>query len=214
MIFDNDGVLVDSERLTHDVMSAMAVELTGRGLPTEMIHRLRGGKMADTLAEVERTLGRTLPANFEPSFRARCEAAFELELEAVARVADVVGLLTAEACTFCVASSGPTAKIRATLKAVGLLGHFDGKIFSAYEIGSWKPEPDLFLHAARSLGVAPEGCVVIEDSPPGVHAAVAARMRVLGFAAQRDGRDLSEAGAESVFHDMSELPALLGLGRR
>ena len=208
VIFDNDGVLVDSEKITHDVMSAMTVELVGRELPTEMVHQLRGDKMADMFGEIERLLSCTLPEDFEVEFRARCEVAYERELQAVPGVVAVIDALPWK---FCVASSGPTAKIRATLRSVGLLDRFEGKIFSAFEIGSWKPEPDLFLHAARSLSVAPEQCVVIEDSPPGVRAAVAAGMRVFGFAAGRDGSELSDAGAECVFHDMSKLPALLGL---
>lgn len=208
VIFDNDGVLVDSEQTTHDVMSAMAVELTGRSLPAELIERQRGGKMADTFSEVERLLGVTLPDDFNVVFRARCALAYERELRAVPGVADVIDELPWR---FCVASSGPTAKIRVTLKSAGLLDRFEGKIFSSYEIGSWKPEPDLFLGAARFFGAAPERCVVIEDSPPGVLAGVAAEMRVLGFARGRDGDELADAGAEQVFHDMSELPLLLGL---
>ncbi len=159
VIFDNDGVLVDSEQVTHDVMSAMTIELVGRELPTEMIHRLRGGKMTDTLADIERLLDCTLPEGFEPTFRARCEVAFERELQAVPGVKEVVCTLAAAQYEFCVASGGPTAKIRATLKSVGLLDHFEGKIFSAFEINSWKPDPHLFG--------SPDGLVGRKAGPSG-----------------------------------------------
>ena len=208
VIFDNDGVLVDSLDIAHEVISKMAAELTGRELDDEMVHRLRGGKMADEVADIERTLGITVPAGFVETYRARCVVAFEQDLKAIAGVANVIDALP---CAYCVASSGPREKIEQTLKTVGLLDRFEGKIFSSFEIESWKPEPDIFHHAARSMGVAPAHCVVIEDSAIGVQGAVAAGMRAFGYAEGRSGEELTEAGAETVFHDMSDLPKLLGV---
>ncbi len=109
---------------------------------------------------------------------------------------------------FCVASSGPREKIELSLRVTGLLPHFVGRIFSAYEIGSWKPDPGLFLHAARSMGVEPNVCAIVEDSIPGVQAGLAARMPVFGYALEAESSRLQEAGAH-VFNDMRDLPHLL-----
>jgi HAD superfamily hydrolase (TIGR01509 family) len=208
VIFDNDGVLVDSLDIAHQVIVDMTAELTGHQLSDEMIHRLRGGKMADIFADIEATLGVKLPESFLEEYRARCYIAFDRDLKAIRGVAEVIDALP---WPFCVASSGPKKKIEVTLKSVGLLDRFEGKVFSSYDIESWKPDPGIFLHAASTMGAEPDRCVVIEDSATGVLGAVAAGMRVLGYAEGREGDELLEAGSEAVFHDMAELPGLLGL---
>jgi beta-phosphoglucomutase-like phosphatase (HAD superfamily) len=110
----------------------------------------------------------------------------------------------------CVASNGPMAKMKHTLGLAHLLDHFEGRIFSAYDVGVWKPDPGLFLHAARTFGAEPSRCIVVEDSLSGIRAANAAGMRVLGYTAG-DARAMSELGTEcaELFHSMDELPALL-----
>ena len=148
-----------------------------------------------------------LPADFTERFRARTAEAFDAhltEIPGVRRVLDTVEV------PYCVASSAPLAKIRHTLGLTGLLPYFGDRIHSAYEVGSWKPDPGLFRHAARHAGVAPERCVVVEDSLPGVRAGVAAGMAVLGYAPPGSGTApvLAEAGART-FTAMSELPRLL-----
>ena len=102
------------------------------------------------------------------------------------------------------------SKLTHALGLTKLLSHFEGRIFSAYEVGSWKPDPGLFLHAAQTLGVHPSRCVVVEDSLSGIHAAKAAGMPVLGFTGGDPGVEL-ELGAvcANLFHRMSDLPALL-----
>jgi HAD superfamily hydrolase (TIGR01509 family) len=118
--------------------------------------------------------------------------------------------LAAIASQVCVASNGTMAKMTHALRLTGLLDHFEGRIFSAYDVGTWKPDPGLFLHAARTLGADPSRCVVVEDSLSGIRAANTARMRVLGYTAG-DAHAVSELSAEcaELFHSMDELPNLL-----
>jgi HAD superfamily hydrolase (TIGR01509 family) len=133
--------------------------------------------------------------------------AFESDLQAVEGIHAALAAITRPVC---VASNGPMAKMQHTLGLTNLLGHFEGRIFSAYDIGVWKPDPGLFLYAARTFGAEPSRCIVVEDSLSGIRAANAAGMRVLGYTAG-NARAMSELGAEctDLFHSMDELPALL-----
>ncbi len=206
VIFDCDGVLVDSEEIQARIILELAGAL-GFSLPgSEALERFRGAKMADVVRLIEDQIGRTTPADFVQAVRSRQAEVFASELRSVDGIhAALAGLPVAR----CVASSGPPEKIRHSLALTGLLESFGDHIFSSYDIGSWKPAPDLFLHAARTMGAAPHGCVVVEDSVVGVQAGVAAGMRVLGFApAGSRGRALAAAGAE-VFADMRRLPVLI-----
>ena len=110
---------------------------------------------------------------------------------------------------FCVASSGPRKKIEENLRTTRLLQHFEEAIFSAYEVGSWKPKPDLFLHAAEHFGVDPGQCIVIEDSYVGVCAGVAANMQVLALDLHGDVESLS--AADQVFSSVGEIHEFLVL---
>jgi HAD superfamily hydrolase (TIGR01509 family) len=110
----------------------------------------------------------------------------------------------------CVASQGSLAKTRSSLRMTGLIDLFEeGALFSAESVPRGKPHPDLFLHAARTMGFEPQACVVVEDTPSGVHAAVAAGMSVHGYAADSDERALAAAGAR-IMHSLAELPGRLG----
>jgi beta-phosphoglucomutase-like phosphatase (HAD superfamily) len=113
-----------------------------------------------------------------------------------------------QALPICVASSGPPEKIKLALHVTNLLPRFEGRIFSSYKIGSWKPAPDLFLYAAKNMGVQPASCTVVEDSVLGVRAGVAARMKVLGYTEQSEATLLEASGAR-VFYSMYQLPSLL-----
>ena len=207
VIFDCDGVLVDSELVSNRVL-AEAFTALGRPMTIEesMEHFL--GRSAEHLhrrgAEL---LGRPLPGAFYADYTAARDAAFETELQAVDGVADAVDALHAAGVATCVASSGPHPKMELTLGMTGLWDRFAGRIFSATEVEHGKPAPDLFLHAARTLGHAPEDCVVVEDSPAGVAAGVAAGMRVLGYAGMTDAAALADADA--VFGRMADLPGLV-----
>ena len=168
----------------------------------------KGRKLAECIASVEKRLGRRVPDSFVPDFRVRSAKVFEDHLQPIPGVEAVIQTLQARSVPFCVASSGPREKIEANLGTTGLLAYFQELIVSAYEVGSWKPDPSLFLHAARTLGVAPETCAVIEDSLPGVQAGVAAGMTVFGYARDTETETLAAAGAQ-VFQGMNQLPALL-----
>ncbi|WP_406271698.1 HAD family hydrolase [Streptomyces sp. NBC_00191] len=208
VIFDNDGVLVDSEPISNTILAGYLTEL---GHPTSYEDSLRDymGAAVHRIHDIvmERT-GQTLPADFDDTLHARVFAAFERELVVVDGVTDVLEKLVADSVPYCVASSGTHERIRVGHRKTGLDRWFeDGTVFSAQDVGRGKPAPDLFLHAAERMGVAPERCVVVEDSRLGVAAAMAAGMDVYGFTAMTAAEKL--AGAKGYFGEMAELPALL-----
>jgi HAD superfamily hydrolase (TIGR01509 family) len=151
-------------------------------------------------------LAKPLPETFVPALRERAAAALWAEVTPIAGVADVLAHLQIP---FCVASSGDYEKMKLTLGKTGLLSRFGANIFSITDVENPKPAPDIYLHAARQNGVDPHACVVIEDSPTGVRAGVAAGMTVFGFAAQTPEQQLSKAGAHVIFTDMTQLTELL-----
>ncbi|MEU2717555.1 HAD family hydrolase [Streptomyces sp. NPDC007205] len=208
VIFDNDGVLVDSEPISNRHLAAYLTEL---GHPTTYEDSIRDymGSAMHRIHELvlERT-GQRLPDDFDDVFHTRVFAAFERELEPVAGVAGVLEKLAADGVPYCVASSGSHARIRVGHRTTGLDRWFaEERIFSSEDVGRGKPAPDLFLYAAERMGVAPERCLVIEDSPLGVQAAVAAGMDVFGFTAMTPAARL--AGAGQLFSSMGELADLL-----
>ncbi|MGW6927409.1 HAD family hydrolase [Streptomyces sp. NPDC054950] len=208
VIFDNDGVLVDSEPISNRLLAAYLTEL---GHPTSYEDSIRdymGSAMHRIHDLVQERTGRLLPAEFDDTFHRRVFAAFERELEPVAGAEDVLAKLAADGVPYCVASSGSHERIRVGHRKTGLDRWFeDARIFSSQDVGKGKPAPDLFLHAARRMGVAPERCVVVEDSPLGMRAAVAAGMDVYGFTAMTPAAKL--AGATQLFSDLGQLPDLL-----
>ncbi|MFC9133412.1 HAD family hydrolase [Streptomyces sp. NPDC057099] len=208
VIFDNDGVLVDSEPISNRLLAAYLTEL---GHPTsyeESIRDYMGSAMHRIHELVLERTGQRLPESFDDVFHARVFAAFEKELVAVAGASGVLEKLAADGVPYCVASSGSHERIRVGHRTTGLDRWFDeGRIFSSQDVGRGKPAPDLFLYAAERMGVAPERCVVVEDSPLGVRAAVAAGMDVYGFTAMTPAEKL--AGATRLFSDMGELADLL-----
>ncbi|MEU7072456.1 HAD family hydrolase [Streptomyces narbonensis] len=210
VIFDNDGVLVDSEPISNTLLAGYLTEL---GHPTsyeESVRDYMGSAMHRIHELVEERTGERLPVEFDETFHARVFAAFERELEAVRGAVEVLKGLAEAGVPYCVASSGSHERIRVGHRKTGLDAWFrDENIFSAEDVGRGKPEPDLFLYAAERMGVAPERCVVVEDSGLGVQAAVAAGMDVYGFTAMTPKEKL--AGAVGFFGAMDELPATLGL---
>ncbi|WP_395758885.1 HAD family hydrolase [Streptomyces althioticus] len=213
VIFDNDGVLVDSEPLSNRHLAAYLTEL---GHPTtyeDSIRDYMGSAMHRVHDLIEERTGQRLPADFDDVFHARVFAAFERELKPVPGVADVLEQLTADGVPYCVASSGSHERIRVGHRAAGLDRFFDdARIFSSQDVGRGKPAPDLFLYAAERMGTAPERCVVVEDSPLGVQAAVAAGMDVYGFTAMTPAEKLD--AATGLFGDMGELLPLLAADDR
>ncbi|MBU3867469.1 HAD family hydrolase [Streptomyces sp. 4503] len=208
VIFDNDGVLVDSESISNRILAAYLTEL---GHPTSYEDSIRdymGSAMHRIHELVLERSGRRLPSDFDTTFHGRVFDAFRQELRPVAGVSEVLEKLRADGIPYCVASSGSHERIRVALRTTGLYELFgEEHIFSSEDVGRGKPAPDLFLHAAERMGVAPERCAVVEDSPLGVQAAVAAGMDVYGYTAMTPAAKLAAAGDR--FGHMAELRALL-----
>ncbi len=209
VIFDCDGVLVDSEILVIEIERQMLAELGVELTAEEINRRFTGRSDAAMHAELSRELGLDLAEEFSARRTERVWAAFDSSLEAVAGMPQVLADL---ALPRCVASSSVPARIERSLTVTGLIGHFEGRLYSATMVERGKPAPDLFLFAAERCGVAPERCLVVEDSPYGVAGAVAAGMRAIGFTA--GGHNLPDtaerlraAGAEIVVDRAADLPA-------
>lgn len=204
VIFDCDGTLVDSEVLGNQVLVELAIEHGLQLTLHEAMEHFKGIKMAEAVAEIERRLERTLPDDFVPRVRQRTAEAFESSLLEVPGALELVSTVTTAKC---VASAGPRAKIELSLSITGLLPHFRDHIFSSYEVGVWKPDPGLFLHAAEAMGFAPSDCLVVEDSQPGILAGVAAGMRV--FAYLPEGPPAWVPEGVTVIRELKELRPLL-----
>ncbi len=166
LIFDLDGTLVDSEPLCSQAFLDLLPDIE---LPlTDLMKRFRGRKLTGILADLEGIIGRSLPIGFEQDYRAQVEHLFKTELAAFPNVSEALSEISLP---MCIASSGPRAKIEAALEKTDLKRFFGSNIFSSYDVGIWKPDPGLFLHAAREMRVPPERCAVIEDSEVGIRAA-------------------------------------------
>jgi HAD superfamily hydrolase (TIGR01509 family) len=178
VIFDCDGVVIDSEVISARVLIA---HLASIGVSVDIVHcrtHFLGRSFPKVAAEVRETYGIMLPDDFESSYRATLLKAFDIELQPMA---GIVAVLKDLAVASCIATSSSPPRARHSLELTGLLSHFHGRIYTASEVAKGKPAPDLFLHAAQQMGVEPENCLVIEDSVPGIKAALAAGMRVLHF---------------------------------
>jgi HAD superfamily hydrolase (TIGR01509 family) len=212
VIFDCDGVLVDSEVISNGVLARM---LSVEGLPTTLSEARRdyqGLLLGEVLASAEAKLGHALPDGWLTRYEQERAEVFRSELAPVPGAAEAVRRVRAAGISVCVASQGKLSKTRLSLELTGLRGLFAAEaLFSAHSVPRGKPHPDLFLHAADAMGAEPGRCVVVEDTPSGVAAAVSARMRALGYIADSDEAALREAGAE-VLRSLEELPALLGIG--
>ncbi|MFE7842952.1 HAD family hydrolase [Streptomyces sp. NPDC057474] len=208
VIFDNDGVLVDSEPISNRLLAAYLTELGHSTSYEDSIRDYMGSAMHRVHELVLERTGETLPGYFDDEFHQRVFAAFERELEPVPGVVAVLEKLVADEVPYCVASSGSHERIRVGHRKTGLDRWFgEGLVFSAQDVGRGKPAPDLFLYAAERMGVTPERCAVVEDSPLGVRAGLAAGMAVYGFTAMTPAEKL--AGARGYFSDMGELLDLL-----
>lgn len=178
VIFDCDGVLVDSEPLSIRVLMEAVAAHGGSLSEAEAYRRFLGRSMANLVAVLNESFGITADAAFLDAMRHALYARFEAELQAVDGVAEVLARMP---WAKCVASSSQPERIRLSLGLTGLRDFFEPHIFSATMVQRGKPEPDLFLHAAREMGTAPEACIVVEDSPAGILAAKRAGMKVFAF---------------------------------
>jgi HAD superfamily hydrolase (TIGR01509 family) len=206
IIFDCDGVLVDSERIAVKIESEGLTALGWVLSHEEVVERFVGRSSAYGHSEIVAKLGRAVAESWSSEFRRKYRAALESDVVAVDGVVealDEIDTLT------CVASSSDHEHLRLVLGRTGLYPRFEGRIFSATEVANGKPAPDLFLHAASSLGVAPSSCAVIEDSLPGILAAQAAGMDAYAYLGGVTPSDrLLLPGAIPVAH-MRDLPHLL-----
>jgi HAD superfamily hydrolase (TIGR01509 family) len=211
IIFDCDGVLVDSELIS---CRAHAEVLTRHGYPItadQVLQRFLGVSDREARQIVESEIGRQLPHDFEAQIKQETLRFYQGDLKAIAHVGDAIAAISLPKC---VASSGTPEKIRHGLTCAGLYEQLAPHIFSATQVSRGKPAPDLFLFAAEQMKAAPERCIVIEDSVPGVTGARAAGMTVLGFfgGSHCSGEHeamLRAAGAAHAFADMRELPGLI-----
>jgi HAD superfamily hydrolase (TIGR01509 family) len=205
VIFDCDGVLVDSERIAVRVDAEMLAELGWPLSEEEVVERFMGRTTEDMIRTIEAEIDGLKPG-WHVEFDRRYMEALAAELEPVDGVVEALDAIDLPTC---VASSGTHEKLRFTLGHTGLYPRFEGRIFSAHDVGRGKPAPDLFLHAARSLGADPAACAVVEDSRHGVEAGRAAGMRVFAYGGGLAPRDQLAGPSTVVFDDMRELPRLL-----
>ena len=208
LIFDCDGVLVDSEylfaRVARDCLDEIGIAMT----PEDAARRFAGVSIKDMLAELERERGTALPEGFHAHLVAREDEAYSTLLEPLPGVRDAILSLELPRC---VASSSVPERISASLAVTKLDDLFaETARFSSVLVKRGKPAPDIFAYAANAMGETPRGCIVVEDSVPGVTGAAAAGMRVIGFTGGRHcqeghGARLAAAGAETVIAEMAEL---------
>ncbi|MGW6849555.1 HAD family hydrolase [Streptomyces virginiae] len=209
VIFDCDGVLVDSERIALPLQVALGAELGWPLTEDEVMDRFMGRSSASIHEEIALRVGGETAVLWREMFEERHREAVNAGLSAVEGLPEALAALTLPTC---VASSGSHEKMRHTLGRTGLYAHFDGRIYSATEVRHGKPAPDLFLYAARRMGVDPAACAVVEDSRPGVEAARAAGMRSFGYAGGLTPAEQLEGTGTVVFHDMRALPDLIAAG--
>jgi HAD superfamily hydrolase (TIGR01509 family) len=212
-IFDCDGVLIDSEHLAVRADVACLAEDGIAVTEAEILDRYVGISVAGMVADLERRFDRAVANDFADRHDARLRTIFEAELQAIPGIAVVLDGWQGRRC---VASSGTPARLRHALGIVDLYDRFAPHIFSAVQVERGKPAPDLFLYAAARMGIEPRDCIVVEDSPAGVEAAVAAGMTVIGFTGGSHcgpghAARLAELGAVQVIDDMARLlPHLVG----
>jgi HAD superfamily hydrolase (TIGR01509 family) len=205
VIFDCDGVLVDSELITAQVLATMAKEMGISMDAAFVLQNFTGKSFNDIMDYLENQLNSPLPSAFEPTFRSRTFKAFRSDLKPIVGIPRLLEQLSLP---YCVASSGPMEKIRHNLTATGLIDKFQDRMFSCYDIQRWKPHLDIYLHAAERMGYQPQDCAVIEDSDTGIQAAISGGFDVFVYAPNQnlDNRHLKNG---VVFNRMEELLPLL-----
>ncbi|GJD19755.1 HAD family hydrolase [Rivularia sp. IAM M-261] len=208
VIFDCDGVLVDSETIINRIFAEMLTEV---GFPityTEVNQQLKGKSLKTCLEIIEQTYRKPMPKDFAERCKEREFAAFQQELQPVSGITEILEQITLPKC---VASNSSHRHIQLVLNLTGLIHKFHEKLYSVNDVARPKPFPDIYLYAAQQMNTNPESCVVIEDSVSGVQAAYKAGMTVFGYVHDSDGAALTAAGAKIIFNDMHKLPQLLYL---
>jgi len=206
IIFDCDGILVDSEEISNSVLIQMANEIGAEIKMEYAIENFAGKSLKSSFEHIEKLTKKSLPSTFEQEYRNRTFSAFKTDLKPIKGIHNLLNQLSVP---FCVASSGPVDKIKLNLTTTNLMEKFENRIFSSYEIGSWKPNPEIFEYAANKMGFKPDECAIIEDSLAGVRAGRKGGFDVFGFANQKNKTELQKEGAQ-VFFEMNKLFELLG----
>ena len=207
IIFDCDGVLVDSEEISNRVLLEMVKALGVEIEENYALERFSGTSLKSIFEYVEQRINKKLPPSFEADYRRKTFELFKTDLKPIKGIREVLRRISIP---ICVASSGPLDKIKLNLTTTGLLPAFYGNIFSSYEIQSWKPDPGIFLHAAKEMGFAPEDCLVVEDSIAGIRAARKGGFDVCGFVNQQNTKAFEEEGA-IVIREMEALIGIIGM---
>ena len=214
VIFDCDGVLVDSEPIAFQADNDMVRSLGLDWTYEECIQKFLGRSTKSCVELIEAAMGRKVPEGWlEAWHEAMHESLRRAGVPPVPGIFEALDALEAARVPYCVASSGEMEKMQITLGATGLMPRVAGRIYNAAMVARGKPAPDLFLHAAKSMGAEPADCIVVEDSVAGVTAGVAAGMRVMAYVAATyvDREGMRRAGGE-LFENMAALPRLIGVG--
>ena len=205
VIFDCDGVLVDSEPIGNQILVDMANHLGADIDLTFAMKHFKGSHFKECVGIIGKLVSKPIPDTFEAEYRRRSLEAFEKYLKPIEGVTQVIEQLLLP---FCVASSGMESKMKFNLNLVGLLPYFENKLFSCYTIQKFKPEPDVFLWAAKTMGFQPHECVVIEDSVLGVQGALKGGFDVFGFTAHDTNNEL-EGLCTKTFDNMNNLLGMI-----
>ncbi len=210
VLFDCDGVLVDSEPITSSVLREMLGELGWHLSPQECLAMFVGKALKEEVVMIAEHTGRDVDARWLTQFQQRRNVALMAQLTAIPHIHDAVHRIHAHhnariAC----ASGADRFKVEMQLRKVGLMEYFEGRIFSGYETPRSKPSPDVYLAAAAALQISPKRCAVVEDTVTGITAGVAAGATVFAYAPDGDGAALRDAGAVEVFSSMADLPQLM-----
>ena len=209
VIFDCDGVLVDSEAIGNRFISE-ALTLAGIPISAEgALSKFLGGKLTQIKEDAEKQLGFSLPANWVDEIYKKQFSEFRKNLKSISGIEDVLDVLERINTPVCVGSNGPLNKMEVSLGVTKLKDRFLGRIFSADQVANPKPAPDLYLYCAEQMGVLPQHCLVIEDSPRGASAGVAAGMSVFGYTGGGDNSALKKVGCTKTFDTMQEIAAFL-----
>jgi len=210
VIFDCDGALVDSEPIVNHVESRFLSSYGWNLTPADVRALFKGRPFSEIVRLIEARIPAQLPDGWVYDLAMETALAFHRDLSAIPGVLELLERLHEQHVPLCVASQSSLSRVNLSLRVCKLDSFFGARVFSASMVPRPKPAPDIFLHAANELGYTPDDCVVIEDSPAGVHAAVAAGMRVFGYSENEGAQLLRQAGA-TTFPHMSELIRLLGV---
>lgn len=207
IIFDCDGTLVDSERITTIAFSKILQEKCNILLPfDELVRRFMGQSSQECLRIIEDILGQKPPSDLQDTYQKAVSNALKTSVRSIEGVENVLEILIQESIPYCIASAGTHEKMQTTLKKSNLMRYFDNNIFSTSQVSNGKPSPDIYQYAAKSMNCFdPEKCLVIEDTPIGITGAINAGMTVFGFADLFDEQTLFNSGAHHVFTDMEFL---------